>query len=323
MSAGPAQAQSYTWGGTTTTTDYNLGTNWANPPAGAPPIAGGQSAVFDTTGSATVSVTAGPIAPDSWTFTAASKSYSISGADVNFGLAGSSGGIINNGSAGQISISNNIGESNPGVQVQQLGASTLILSGSNSYSGGTTISAGTLIAAHASGGVIDALGAGGGVLLDGGTLRAGVDGILSSAIIFNDNKTSTFSPGTQTVTVNAPITLNSNSVARFGKSGDTGTLVLSGGGTADSTSAVVIAGGTVRDGGNASITSLTFSAGSTTVSAGATLDFNDSFNQAIHNLKGGGNVVTGTVGGTTLSLFASTAPPVRRSRGRSAVRAAF
>jgi hypothetical protein len=67
-----AQAQNV-WGGTgstTTTTNYNLGTNWSTPPAGAPPVAGGQSAQFANTGSATVVVTAGPIAPDSWTFNA-------------------------------------------------------------------------------------------------------------------------------------------------------------------------------------------------------------------------------------------------------------
>src|SRR5437870_3994399 len=54
-----AQAQSV-WGGngsTTTTTDYNLGTNWSNPPAGAPPVAAGQSAIFDATGSSTIVVT--------------------------------------------------------------------------------------------------------------------------------------------------------------------------------------------------------------------------------------------------------------------------
>ena len=63
----PAQAQDFTWGGTgstTTTTDYNLGTNWSNPPTGAPPVASGQSAVFDTTGMTTVNVSSGSIAPD-------------------------------------------------------------------------------------------------------------------------------------------------------------------------------------------------------------------------------------------------------------------
>jgi autotransporter-associated beta strand protein len=139
-----ARAQSFTWGGTggtTTTTDYNLGTNWSNPPAGAPPVASTQSAIFDTTGSATVAVTSGSIAPASWTFTAGAQSYVISGGAVNFGVAGPTGGIIDNASFGQsITISNNIGESVAGVRVQLLNNSTLVLSGTNSYTGGTTVS---------------------------------------------------------------------------------------------------------------------------------------------------------------------------------------
>ncbi len=48
--ASPAQAQSYTWGdsgSTTATTDYNLGTNWSNQAAVPPPIAAGQAAIFE------------------------------------------------------------------------------------------------------------------------------------------------------------------------------------------------------------------------------------------------------------------------------------
>jgi autotransporter-associated beta strand protein len=155
ISRTPAHAQSFIWSGagsTTTTTDYNLGTNWSTPPVGAPPLAGGKAAIFDTTGSASVVVTAGPIAPDSWTFNAASQSYAISGAAVNFSVAGNSGGIINNASSGQaISISNDIGESAAGVRVQQLGSSTLTLSGNNSYSGQTIVQAGTLKAGSTTG----------------------------------------------------------------------------------------------------------------------------------------------------------------------------
>ncbi len=146
LSVGAAQAQVYTWGGTgssTATTDYNLGTNWSTPPVGAPPVAGGQSAIFDATGSGSVTVTAGPIAPDSWTFNATSQSYTIDGAAVNFSLAGPTGGVISNANAGQaISISNNIGESVAGVQVQQLGLATLVLSGTNTYTGGTMVAGG-------------------------------------------------------------------------------------------------------------------------------------------------------------------------------------
>ena len=97
-----AQAQVYTWGGAgsvTATSAYNLGTNWSNPPAGAPPVAAGQSAIFANTGSAGVTVTAGPT-PDSWTFNTNAQSYTISGAGVNFSLAGATGGTINNAECG-------------------------------------------------------------------------------------------------------------------------------------------------------------------------------------------------------------------------------
>jgi autotransporter-associated beta strand protein len=142
--AGPASAQGLVWGGTgstTTTSDYNLGTNWSSPPSGAPPVRSGQSAVFDATGAASVAVTSGPIAPDSWTFNANAQSYIITGAALNFSQAGSAGGIIDNADAGQtITIANSIGGSVAGVQL--LGQSTLILLGSNTYTGGTTITGG-------------------------------------------------------------------------------------------------------------------------------------------------------------------------------------
>jgi len=140
----PAQAQSQTWGGTgstTTTAGYKVGTNWSHPPAGAP-VAAGKSAVFDATGSSTIVVGAGAITPDSWTFNANSQSYTITGAAVNFSATG---GLFNNANAGQtISISNALGESAAGAQLQQLGNSTLVLTGANTYSGGTVIAAGTL-----------------------------------------------------------------------------------------------------------------------------------------------------------------------------------
>jgi autotransporter-associated beta strand protein len=135
-----AEAQSV-WGGagsiTPTTTDYNLGTNWSTNPAA--PVAGGQSAQFANTGNASVVVT-GPIAPDSWTFNANSQSYTVTGGDVNFGTTT---GLVNNATAGSISIANNLGGA--GAQLQQLGAGTLTLSGTNTYTGVTTISAGTLV----------------------------------------------------------------------------------------------------------------------------------------------------------------------------------
>ena len=128
MPLGSAHAQYYTWGGTgstTATTDYFLGTNWSNPPAGAPPVTNGQAAIFDATGSTSVLVTS-PVTPFSWTFFPTSQSYTVSGSNVIFGSE--PWGIFNLANLGQtISISNNIGESPAGVQVKQLGASTLVL----------------------------------------------------------------------------------------------------------------------------------------------------------------------------------------------------
>ncbi|MCP3374142.1 autotransporter domain-containing protein [Bradyrhizobium cajani] len=138
----PAQAQSI-WGGagsSTTTNDYNLGTNWSN---GVPPTAVGQAAQFGDGGagpaSTAVSTGAAAIAPDSWTFTATSQSYTISGSTVNFNGAGPN--LVNNANAGQaISISNNM----TGAGISQAGASTLTLSGTNAFTT-TSITAGTLV----------------------------------------------------------------------------------------------------------------------------------------------------------------------------------
>jgi hypothetical protein len=142
-----AQAQ-YFWGGSgasTVTSDYDLGTNWSTPPTSAPPVSGGQSALFGIgtggsggTASTAVSVTAGPITPDSWTFLATSLNYTVTGSAVNFGSVAS---LTNNASAGQaISIANNM----TGTNISQAAASTLTLSGTNSFAN-TFVSAGTLV----------------------------------------------------------------------------------------------------------------------------------------------------------------------------------
>jgi outer membrane autotransporter protein len=229
--------------------------------------------------------------------------YTIAGGGLILAPGGTTFDVANvsGGSGASAVISSVIADNNDGLI--KTGAGTLTLSGANTYTGGTTISGGTVAAASQTAGVIDALGSGT-VNLDGGKLRATVSGDLQNAVTFADNKTSVLSAATgqQVNVVSSPV-LGPGSTAQFGATGDTGTVVLSGGGSADATSKVVVAGGTLKDGGNASITSLTFFAASTTVNAGAVLDFNDSFNQAIRNLKGAGSVVTGSVGGTMLTLF--------------------
>jgi hypothetical protein len=137
LSPSLAQAQSV-WGGagsTTTTSNYNLGTNWSTNPVA--PVAAGSSASFNTTGSTSVSVTA-PVTTDTWTFNATSQSYTVTGSAVSFSNGST---LTNNASAGQaISIANNM----TGVNLSQAAASTLTISGTNAFTN-TNISAGTLV----------------------------------------------------------------------------------------------------------------------------------------------------------------------------------
>src|SRR6185437_5042173 len=142
LSPNSAQAQ-VTWAGGTST-DYNTASNWS--PSTTYPFLPGSSAIFGATaGSSTVTVGTGPMLPDSWTFTSNAQSYTISNNEVDFDVAGPAGGLINNANAGQvITINTNINGSVAGVQVQQLGNSTLVLAGNNGYTGGTLISAGTV-----------------------------------------------------------------------------------------------------------------------------------------------------------------------------------
>ncbi|MCA6098230.1 autotransporter domain-containing protein [Bradyrhizobium australafricanum] len=170
LPTGSAQAQSYTWGGTgsSTSTDvYELPTNWSTTSAGAPPILPNQSAIFDSSGSATVTIGPGLMLPGSWTFTANSQSYTINGNPVGFSLSGPTGGLINQANNGQtITINANLTDGIGGpAMVQQLGNSTLVLAGTNAYSGGTLISAGTVQVTNA-----DSVGTGT-ITLNGGTFQ--------------------------------------------------------------------------------------------------------------------------------------------------------
>lgn len=218
----PAQAQSV-WGGagsTTATTDYNLGTNWSNPPAGAPPVNAGQSASFDATGSATVAVTAGPITPNSWTFMATSQSYFTNGQNVNFNGAGPN--LVNNANAGQtIQIANIM----TGAGISQAGASTMILFGTNSFTT-TNVTAGTL------------------------DIENGLTSAVTNSATFNNNgnltgsvtNSGTFTTGalTGTLSQSAGSTENSGTI--------TGTVSLTGG-TFTNTNTGRVQGTTTNNGG--------------------------------------------------------------------------
>lgn len=171
----------------------------------------------------------GPVSPDSWTFSTNSQSYAISGSAVTFSQVGASGGITNNANAGQtISIANNLGEAAAGVQLHQAGSSTLILTGTNTYTGGTTISAGTLQIGN--GGTTGSIA--GNVLNNGALVFSRSDVLVFDGVI----------SGNGSVTLqNAPFAgftiLTANNTYAGGTTISSGTLVLgngAGGGTSGS-----------------------------------------------------------------------------------------
>lgn len=218
-----------------------------------------------------------------------------------------------------------------GGSLTKVGAGTLTLSNANTYSGGTTVSAGTLVANHNDGtgtvagtGAIDALGSGG-ITLKGGTLRSAVSGWLAQDVTFAAGTTSTLSAAAgKTLTIGgdpgvpgdtstsstgnqpARIVIGANAVAQFGSATDTGTIQIGMSSTInpsdiDSTSSIVVAGGTLRDLQD-QLWFLTGVASSVTVNAGATIDFNDSNSQLINNLGGSGNVIIGSNSASLLQL---------------------
>jgi autotransporter-associated beta strand protein len=131
--------------------------------------------------------------------------------------------------------------------IDKVGNGTLTLSGTNTYSNGTTISGGTLAANHADGADIDTFGSGT-IDLKGGGLRSDVTANLQNAVAFADNRTSVLSAASgQTLTLPNSIGLGVNAVAQFGTTTDTGTILYGAFTSADPSSSVVVAGGRLKD----------------------------------------------------------------------------
>jgi autotransporter-associated beta strand protein len=248
--------------------------------------------VLDISGLATAGTTAGSIEGAGAIFLG-SKNLAVGGNNLSTTF---SGVLQDGGGFGGI-----------GGSLTKEGTGTLTLTGANTYSGGTTVTGGVLEAAHATAGTIDALGTGD-MTMNGGKLRTTVSGTYDNNLIFNNNTSSTVSAAAgQTVTFgpnggSSFITLGTNSTAIFGSPTDTGTIVVASGFTnIDASAQVVVAGGTLRD-GNGQLGVVLSSIQSTTVKAGATLDMNDSPQNAIVNLSGDGRVLIGVNPASTLLL---------------------
>lgn len=174
------------------------------------------------------------------------------------------------------------------------GGGTVRLSNANTFSGLTTVSAGTLAY-----GVSDALGSGG-ITINGGILDLGVDHSDTVGTVTLTSGSITGS-GTSTLTSNANYAVSSGSISVIlgGSVGltktTTGVVTLSGANIY--TGATTISTGTLRLGTDNSVSA----ASAVTVSSGAIFDLND-FDDAIGSLAGAGSV---TLGSGTLSVGAN------------------
>jgi len=322
VGSGEVDAQTYTWGAagsTTTTPDYNLGTNWGAPPAGAPPVAAGQSAVFGNAGSATVSVSSGSITVDSWTFNAGAQAYTFTGGAVTFNTAT---GLVDN-SANDVTIRNNIG----GIgTVTNAGTGTLTLTGALSYLGLTSATGGSIILGDATG----AATLPGNATLNGGNLAV-ANGSLGSGTININGGSALFvgftaglnaTAGTATINNGGSVTFQNSATAGGARINNTGLVDFAN--TATAANATIITTGTgllqfrnSATAGNATIsmgsgTSLSFGGNASggaarlIIDAGGQLDISQT-NAGIGtgSIEGAGAIFLGanslTVGGNNLS----------------------
>jgi fibronectin-binding autotransporter adhesin len=184
----------------------------------------------------------------------------------------------------------------PDGGLTKTGNGTLSLSGTSSFSGQTDIQAGTVAIGNG-----QSLGTGT-VSLQGGKLLGTADLTMGNAVALNNaGSTVAAAAGTQFDSSGA-LSLASNIEAVFGSTTDTGTVLLNSSGIESGINNTLrVAGGTLKA-GNEQLGILTGGAlVSTTVDAGATLDFNG-IDAGVVRLLGAGTVQTGTDASKTLAL---------------------
>lgn len=186
------------------------------------------------------------------------------------------------------------------------GAGRLRLTGSNSYGGGTSVQGGVL-EIEGSGALAD-----GNVVLGSAELRSSANATLAGdlnggiqLVSVSGNQTGVLSAVNGTTLTMAPMDflLVSGSTLQIGSAGNTGTVIFgpTGAVALPVDVALNVVAGTFLAANNA-LQDITSIANSTTVAAGATLDFADflSVNGGIQALYGAGTVQTGTLSATQL-----------------------
>lgn len=182
------------------------------------------------------------------------------------------------------------------------GPGRVTLNSTNTYAGGTAVTSGTLTGGHATVGAIDAFGAGA-MTMSGGTLRTTVTGTLANDISFTAATTSTLSAAAGTTLLASGGMSVNDAHVQFGSATDTGTVQLQFAvGTSVSTGTTLAVNGGTLQATDSILSFFTGNAGSTTVAAGAVLDYND-HTSALRNLLGAGTVNTGSSAATTISIM--------------------
>jgi len=228
----------------------------------------------------------------------------LSGAgSVTSSVAGNAGIIV--GDNNQTSTFSGVISNGSGVvSLGKIGTGTLTLSGTNSYTGGTTISGGTLsVASDANLGTVPGVATAGNIVINGGTLSTSASITLDSRRGIavgpvTGSGSGTISPATgTTLTYGGIIADNGSGTGGLTKANTTGTLVLSGANTYSGDTSVL--GGTLRLGNVAAIPSGT-GKGNLSLASGSTLELNN-LSPTVNGLSGTGTVTNNLTGPVTFT----------------------
>jgi autotransporter-associated beta strand protein len=239
--------------------------------------------------------------------------------------------IINISGTGGITISSIISGTSKNLTKSGSGSGNLTLSGTNTYTGVTTINAGTLsVATIENGGVAGNLGqatnAAANFVLGGGTLKyTGATSSTDRNYTLTSVTTSTIDVTTNTLTISGASTNTTGALTKAGS----GTLILtggnlytglttvslgtlqlnkSGGTTIPITNNVNVTGGTLQISSNQTLNNLTVNGGDVTVDDGVTLTINGTLTLTSGKITlGTGNVVASAISGGSASSYVVTA----------------
>ncbi len=273
MWQGAGAATKYWVGGDGTWNATNV--NWSLTSGGTAnqKFAAGDDAIFDDTACAVTAAL--PNNPNSITFNV--SGYSVSGSTITLNPTGA--GIINVNVSGIATISSVIA-GNGTVALNKTGVGALTLSGANTYTGGTTLSAGQLNINSATAIGTGAITYGSGTTIDntsGGpiTLKNNNAQVWNGNYTFAGTNALTMGTGAVSLGTNCQVTANASTFAVGGVISGGYSLTQAGAGTITLSGANTFTGGFTLNGGTLNInnaSALGNAAGTFTIAAGTTIN---------------------------------------------------